>query len=100
MKELTKEEFAKIRAEWKAIRKSEKETDYTKFINPKVRRRYVMEKKANDIIHRNRNKRKAEILYMFRDEINENIKERSKRIKYIVKNGHLIFITDGDDNDE
>lgn len=92
MKDLTKEEFEKLRVEWKAIRKSEKEVDYKKYINTKIHRREIMENRANDLVYRKMNKRKREIRRMVRPQLEELIKAHSEETKVVIINGSLQFI--------
>ena len=97
MKDITAEEFERYKANWKDIRKSEDAIDYSKFINPKIHRRYIMEKKADDVIYRKRNLMKKEIAIAFKDEINQSIKSDCEKFKPVIINGVLVFIKKEDE---
>ena len=87
---LSKDEFEKVKTDWNNIRKSEKSQCHV--INTKTYRRYIMENRADDIAYRKRNKRKKEIISMFKDEIIEEATAYAKRVKIEVRDGELIFI--------
>lgn len=98
MNNLNENELAKIKAEIRMIHEDEIKIDHSKFMNAKVKRRYVMEKRADDIAYRKRNKRKKEIFNMFKDEFNQMLaEERRKKVKIVVKDGCLMFLGVGDD---
>ena len=92
MSNYTKEELIKLRDEWKAIRKAETEIDYSRYRNDKIKRRWVMLKRADDITYRKRNTRRNAIWNVFKDDINKAIMEYAKRPKYLDENGKLIFL--------
>jgi hypothetical protein len=100
MSNFTKEELQKIGNEWKAIRESEKRIDYEKYRNPKIKTRWHMLKRADDVSYRERNKRHRAILNMFKDEIRKDLDAYANRPKILDESGKLIFLDEKGENHE
>jgi hypothetical protein len=79
MKKLTKAEYIKLSNEWSELCKVN-DFDYSKFTNKKVKRRFIMLKRADDVAYKKINKRKNELMRSLAPYINFIISKR----KYTV----------------
>ena len=93
MSNFTKEELQKIGNEWKAIRESEKRIDYEKYRNPRLKTRWHMLKRADDVSYRKRNVRRDAILEMLKDDLRASVLRDLKPVKCkLDENGKLVFL--------
>lgn len=95
--DFSKEKFEKLRKEWHYVRDSEARIDYNLYINRKIHRRWVMKTRADDISYRKRNLIKKKLISLVKDDINEEIAARAKRVKVVLIDGILTFLDIGDE---